>query len=196
MRIVASATLPEAAQLETRLKPVIGTNSVVKGPWIETDLFDLLWKNPAARPAVLVILGHLQKKDIPGQPVGARIELQPGSEWMTLQELLQRIKMGPNWDNPRTILILAPCESAATDDQTLNDLVTAFSTAGAGAILGTQVEVGATQATDFAEQITNLMWNGATLGVAMQQVRSELVMGGDPGGFLFQSFGHVDLELQ
>ena len=196
VRIVASATLPEAAQLETRLKPVIGTNSVVKGPWIETDLFDLLWKNPAARPAVLVVLGHLQKKDIPGQPVGARIELQPGSEWMTLQELLQRIKMGPNWDNPRTILILAPCESAATDDQTLNDLVTAFSTAGAGAILGTQVEVGATQATDFAEQITNLMWNGATLGVAMQQVRSELVMGGDPGGFLFQSFGHVDLELQ
>ncbi|MBL0156046.1 MAG: CHAT domain-containing protein [Bryobacterales bacterium] len=197
VRLVASSTLPEATQLDTRLKSGLGLNSVVQGPWVEKDLLDLLWSQPAARPAVLVVLGHLQKQDIPSQPVGPRVELQPGSEWITLQEVQQRIRVTPDqWGDPRTILILAPCESAATDDQTLNDFVTAFSTAGAGAILGTQVEVGAAQATDFAQHITERLWNGAKLGVAMQEVRSELVMGGDPGGFLFQSFGHVDLELQ
>lgn len=125
------------------------------------DLLDLLWSQPAARPAVLVV-GALQRQDIPSQPVGPRVELQPGSEWITLQEVQQRIRVTPDqWGDPRTILILAPCESAATDDQTLNDFVTAFSTAGAGAILGTQVEVGAAQATDFAQHITERLWNGA-----------------------------------
>ncbi|HEY3443542.1 MAG TPA: CHAT domain-containing protein [Paludibaculum sp.] len=197
VRLVASSTLPEATQLENRLKSGLGLNSVVRGPWVEKDLLDLLWNKPAARPAVLVVLGHLQKQNLPTQPVGPRVELQPGSEWMTLQEVQQRIRVTPHkWGNPRTILILAPCESAATDDQTLNDFVTAFSAAGAGAILGTQVEVGAAQATDFAQRITERLWKGARLGVAIQEVRSDLVMGGDPGGFLFQSFGHVDLELQ
>jgi hypothetical protein len=160
-------------------------------------VLDLLWQSPPVRPAILILLGHLETQPIAGQPVAPRVELQPNAEWFTLDEL--RVKAGQSpakWDAPRTVLILAACDSAATSDATLNDFVTAFNTAGAGAILGTQVEVGANQATQFAGDVTTLLWNSTSLGETMQAVRAGLVMSGDPGGFLFQSFGDVDLKLQ
>jgi hypothetical protein len=56
--------------------------------------------------------------------------------------------------------------------------------------------VGGDQATDFAERLTKLLWANESLGAAIRKVRAETVMAGDPGGFLLQSFGDIDLKLQ
>lgn len=197
IRIAASTSLAQAKTLETNLNATCGAGVLVSGPGQENQLLDLLWQSPTVRPAVLIVLGHLETTQIAGQPDTPRVELQPSSEWLTLKHLLERTSHAADeWDDPRTIVIFAPCEGAAIDEDTLNSFVTALNTAGAGAIIGMQSVVGGNQAADFAERLTACLWSYNSLGEAMHKVRSETVMSGDPGGFLLQSFGDVDLKLQ
>lgn len=196
IRIAASSALAQAATLQTNLNASCGAGVLASGPSQEDKLLDILWQDPPARPAILIVLGHLETKPIAGQPDTPRIELQPSSEWFTLSHLLARATKAKEWDDPRTVVIFAPCNSAATDADTLNDFVTALNTAGAGAIIGMQSLVAGSQATEFAEQLTNRLWAYDSFGDAIHNVRSETVMSGDPGGFLLQSFGDIDLTLQ
>jgi hypothetical protein len=197
IRIAASTALAQAAALQTTLNASCGAGVLASGPSQEDKLLDILWQDPPVRPAVLIVLGHLEIKQITGEPDTPRVELQPSSEWFTLKHFLDRAtKAADEWDDPRTIVIFAPCDSAVTDADTLNDFVTALNTAGAGAIIGMQSLVAGSQATDFAGQLTKRLWAYDSLGEAMHKVRSETVMSGDPGGFLLQSFGDIDLKLQ
>jgi hypothetical protein len=197
IRVVASTSLAQAQTLQTNLNASCGAGVVVPGPSAENKLLDLLWQTPSVRPAVLIVLGHLETLQIVGQPDTPRVEMQPSAEWFTLKHLLERASKAPDlWDDPRTVVIFAPCEGAAIDEDTLNNFVSALNSAGAGAIIGMQSVIGGNQATDFAEKLTTRLWSLSPLGEVMQAVRGEAVMGGDPGGFLLQSFGDIDLKLQ
>jgi hypothetical protein len=197
VRIVADSSLTQAQTLQTQLAAALGAGNLAIGPGSETKLLDLLWQTPAARPALLIVLGHLETNALPGEPDTPRVEMQSGQEWFTLKNLTDRSTQAVDWwDDPRTIVLLAACQSAATDRDALNDFVTALNTAGAGAIVGTQAVIGGNQAADFAERITRNLWALMPLGEAIHAVRSETVQDGDPGGFLLQSFGDIDLKLQ
>jgi hypothetical protein len=197
IRVIASTVLPQGQTLQTNLNTTCGAGVLASGPAQEYKLLDLLWQDPPVRPAVLIVLGHLETTQIAGQPDTPRVELQPSSEWLTLKHLLDRATQAADqWDDPRTIVIFAPCEGAAIDEDTLNSFVTALNTAGAGAIIGMQSVVGGDQAAEFAEKLTLSLWTSNSLGEAMQKVRSETIRSGDPAGFLLQSFGDVDLKLQ
>jgi hypothetical protein len=196
VRIVADSSLTQAQTLQTQLAAALGAGNLAIGPGSETKLLDLLWQTPAARPALLIVLGHLETNALPGEPDTPRVEMQSGQEWFTLKNLTDRSTQAVDWwDDPRTIVLLAACQSAATDRDALNDFVTALNTAGAGAIVGTQAVIGGNQAADFAERITRNLWALMPLGEAIHAVRSETVQDGDPGGFLLQSFGDIDLKL-
>jgi hypothetical protein len=197
VRIVADSALTQAKTLQTHLTAALGTGNLTMDPGNETKLLDLLWQTPSARPAVLIVLGHLETGALPGEPDTPRVEMQSGQEWFTLKNLTDRSTKAVDWwDDPRTIVLFAACQSAATDQDALNDFVTALNTAGAGAIIGTQSVIGGDQAADFAERITRNLWAFMPLGEAIHAVRSETVRDGDPGGFLLQSFGDIDLKLQ
>ncbi len=61
------------------LRDKIGTAVVELEPG--DDLLNLLWQSQS-RPAVLVALGHLETRMIPGEPEGPRIVLVPKQKWL------------------------------------------------------------------------------------------------------------------
>jgi hypothetical protein len=195
VRIVADTTLKPSTTLFTNLSASLGS-TVVDGPLDPDKLLDLLWANPPQRPSILVVLGHLAKRPIKGEPDGARIALVPNSKWLLRQEIAERYTKDPvGWRQPRSIVLLMACESAATEVATVNDFVTAWNAAGAGAIVGTECVVGADLAASFAESVTTELWNGKTLGEAMTNFRREAVTRGNPLGLVFHAIGDVDLTV-
>jgi hypothetical protein len=195
VRIVADTTLVPSTTLITNLSASLGS-TVVSGPLDPDKLLDLLWANPPQRPSILVVLGHLAKRSIKGEPDGARIVLVPNSKWLLRQKIAERYTKDPiGWRQPRSIVLLMACESAATEVATVNDFVTAWNAAGAGAIVGTECVVGADLAASLAESVTTDLWNGKTLGEAMTNFRRGVLTRGNPLGLVFHAIGDVDLTV-
>jgi hypothetical protein len=196
VRIVADTTLTPSARLIANLNTSLGVSQVTAGPLDPDKLLDLLWANPPERPSILIVLGHLAKKPITGEPDGARIVLVPKSKWLLRQKIAERYtKERVGWRQPRSIVLLMACESAATEVATVNDFVTAWNAAGAGAIVGTECVVGADLAASLAESVTTELWNGKTLGQAMTSFRRGEVTRGNPLGLVFHAIGDVDLTV-
>jgi CHAT domain len=196
VRIVADTSLSPAKSLINNLNTSLGQAQVVDGPVDPDQLLDLLWADPPQRPSILIVLGHLAKRPIVGEPEGARIVLVPKSKWLLRRKISERSGMNAaSWCQPRSLVFLMACESAATEVSTVNDFVTAWNTAGAGAIVGTECIVGADLAATLAEEVTTELWNGKTLGEAMTNFRRKAVNGGNPLGLVFHALGDVDLTV-
>lgn len=196
VRIVADATLSPSTTLITNLNASLGSAQVADGPLDPDKLLDLLWANPPERPSILIVLGHLAKTPIRGEPDDSRIVLVPNSKWLLRQKIADRYTKDPvGWRQPRSIVLLMACESAATEVATVNDFVTAWNAAGAGAIVGTECVVGADLAASLAESVTTELWNGKTLGEAMTNFRRRAVTHGNPLGLVFHAVGDVDLTV-
>jgi hypothetical protein len=196
VRIVADTTLSPSTTLITNLNTSLGGTQVAAGPLDPDQLLDLLWANPPKRPSILILLGHLAKTPILGEPDDARIVLVPKSKWLLRQEIAKRYTKDPaGWRQPRSIVLLMACESAATEVTTVNDFVTAWNAAGAGAIVGTECVVGAGLAASLAESVTTELWHGGTLGEAMTSFRRGEVTRGNPLGLVFHAIGDVDLTV-
>jgi hypothetical protein len=122
--------------------------------------------------------------------------LVPKSKWLLHRKISERSRRNAaSWCQPRSLVFLMACESAATEVSTVNDFVTAWNTAGAGAIVGTECIVGADLAASFAEEVTTELWNGKTLGEAMTNFRRKAVNNGNPLGLVFHAVGDVDLTV-
>jgi hypothetical protein len=172
------------------------------------DLLDLLW-DPERRPAVLVVLGHLETADTAGEPPGPRIVLVPKSTWpppaaVPKQHWLRSPAISGmaqergRWkDDPRTLVLLMACCSAATEVGTVNDLVTTLTPVGVGAVIGTETPVFTRLATRFAAEVTLSLWknSGRTLGEAVQGFNRALIRSGNPLAFAFTCIGNADLTL-
>lgn len=157
------------------------------------DLLDVLWETQK-RPAILVALGHLQTTDIVGEPVGPRLVLQPQKKWLQANLVTARQMVDGDWEQPRTLVLLMACGSAATDITTLNDLVTAFTSVRAAAIAGTECVVFPRLAARFTQEITLALWNGMHLGEAVLQFNRRLTGSGNPLAFVFNYLGDADFE--
>jgi len=79
----------------------------------------------------------------------------------------------------------------------LNDFVLALNTAGAGAIVGTEVTIFTGLAERFASDVTRRMWSSgrSTLGEAVKEFRQTLATESNPLGFAFTSYGSADLRV-
>jgi len=159
------------------------------------SLVDLLWDDQQ-RPSVLMIVGHNETVGVPGPASVSRINL-PGGGSLEPKELSTRRVLDHRWGQPNTVAFLMACGSAATKPTTLNDFVLALNTAGAGAIVGTEVTIFTGLAERFASDVTRRMWSSgrSTLGEAVKEFRQTLATESNPLGFAFTSYGSADLRV-
>lgn len=194
VRVVAGANITEGVRLETGLQEAIH-GEVAVGPLDDVQLINILWQSPPERPSVLIVLGHLEMQNIAGEPRVPRIVLVPGSKWLTEEEISKRFQKDLGWSQPRTIVLLMACESAAIGLETLNSFVTSLDAAGAAAVVGTECTVFSDLASTFAQELTLALWKGDTLGKAVTGFRRRLLRTGNPLAFVFQCVGAADLMI-
>jgi hypothetical protein len=181
-----SATL--GAELAARLgatlvKPVEPAEDLLAGLWSDAD-----------RPAILVILGHYETRDLPEQPKGARITL-PGKRWLQAPMITQRIRDEQNrkWTEPHPIVILAACESAAADLGTIASFVNALANARAAAVVGTETTVFERLACRLGVDLADAILRSVPFGMAVLQFRRDLVREFNPLGLVITPYGDADL---
>ncbi|HEY0015519.1 MAG TPA: hypothetical protein VGC13_04345 [Longimicrobium sp.] len=170
----------------------------------EDDLLHLLW-NPTSRPAVLIVLGHLQTQIRPGEPDRPRIALipqkagtpLPHGKWLTSTVVARKAAQQGRWrDQPRTIVLLMACSAAASQVDTLNDFVVHLTSAGPAAVIGAECTVFSGLAARFAQEVTLDLWRGTrSLGGAVQAFNRTLITEGNPLAFAFACYGNADLTL-
>src|SRR5262249_34372038 len=69
---------PHTVAMREKLSQSLGSGFAMVRP--EETLLDLLWQEDE-RPAVLIVLGHLEKSAVEGEPPGIRIVLPGGKSW-------------------------------------------------------------------------------------------------------------------
>jgi hypothetical protein len=181
-----SATL--GAELAARLgatlvKPIEPAEDLLAGLWSDAD-----------RPAILVILGHYETRDLPEQPKGARITL-PGKRWLQAPMITQRIRDEQNrkWTEPHPIVILAACESAAADLGTIASFVNALANARAAAVVGTETTIFEKLACRLGVDLADAILRSVPFGMAVLQFRRDLVREFNPLGLVITPYGDADL---
>jgi len=191
IRIVADQELPQAKELEKGLTGEVGKNAVTAEPIDEEELITLLWKIPPERPALLIVLGHMEEQD-------ERIRLVRDQKWLSRAELADRAhEEREAWNQPRSVVLLMACDSAAGTLKTVNNFVIAFNTAGAAAIVGTECIVDSKLAAEFAQEISIAMLKDKVrLGAAITKFRRTSLQRGNPLAFVFNAIGDVDLRIQ
>ena len=161
VRLVCDGSLAGVSDLHKELNSKIGPPHVIHGPSEETGLLNLLWSSPPVRPAILVLLGHMDDQMKPGVLDSPGILLRQG-QWLTQNHLDQRL--GPaTWMQPRPVVMLMACNAAAITATTVNDFVTSFHTAGAAAIIGAEAVVASDLAAACARDVAKALWRNTPL---------------------------------
>ncbi|HEX7316317.1 MAG TPA: hypothetical protein VF297_20595 [Pyrinomonadaceae bacterium] len=194
-----------ATGLATELQDAIKDSVVELTP--DDDIYTMLWDS-GQRPAVLIVLGHLERNDLMGEPSGPRIMLFPRAKWTKAEAIpesgwLRDVEISDwksqyhRWDaQPLPLVLLLGCATHAVELGAVNDLVKAFSYAGAGAVVGTECTTFSSLAARFAREVTEKVWvEKRTLGQAVLDFNQALITSGNPLGFVFSCFGNVDLKL-
>jgi hypothetical protein len=156
------------------------------------ELLDLLWSN-ADRPALLLLLGHYETKDIQLQPPGPRVSL-PGADWLQPGDVTDMVQKRDKWTEPNPVVVLAACQSAAVDLGTLTNFLNAFADARASAVVGTEATIFEDLALRFAKEVTlAIVSKKHSLGKAILAFRRGLLNDFNPLGFVFTPYGAADL---
>jgi hypothetical protein len=183
-----------AASLASELASELGT------AWVEeiippADLLTELWTDDR-RPAILLLVGHYETRDLPGEPSGARLTL-PGGSWLQADEIIERAQEERRtWAKPHPLILLGCCEGTAADLGTLTGFLSAFADAHAGAVVGSETVVFEGLACRFGKEITAALFGGASLGEAVLRFRRDLLRQASPLGFVFTPYGDAGLARQ
>jgi hypothetical protein len=156
-------------------------------------LLALLWDSQT-RPAILVVLGHLETAQKLQEPDYPRIHVRSEGSWLFAELISQTAQNKGRWDTGPLVELMS-CGSGATDIETLNNLVLAFHDAGAAAVLGTECLVDATLAERFGGEVTAALLKGDSLGQAVTSFRRRLFAEGNPLAFVFNVIGSADLRM-
>jgi hypothetical protein len=158
----------------------------------KVDVYTQLWPDQT-RARLLLIQGHLSVRVQSG--IRERIvDLEPKvlSHFLVTQQA-----MASEWKDPHSIVLLLACESAVVPEDALIGMATAFASAGAGAVVGTEERV----FSDFCETIGKELVaglsgpSGAGLGHALQGIRARLLQEYNPLAFTLTAFGSADLKV-
>ena len=154
----------------------------------DVELLDTLW-GERSRPAIAILLGHLE-----GAGDAPRIGLS-GGRYVEGDPVTRREFTQGEWLDPRSIVFLMACSSSATRHATLAGLPLAFTSAGAGGVIGTEAPVFTGLAARFAHEVTLDLWSGKSIGEAVMQFRRRLLGSMNPLPFAFTAFGDADLRV-
>jgi hypothetical protein len=171
----------------------------------QQEFIERLWQ-PENRPAVFILLSHLELSNKPGEPEGPRMLLSPHAAgvaaipldaWLQPGDITdQTIERGEWEEQPRTLVMLMACNGAASDVDTLNNYLTSLTSVGAGAIVGTETSVFSDLVSLFAKEVTLSLWEkDASLGEAIQSFNRRMITSCNPLAFVFNCFGSASLKL-
>jgi hypothetical protein len=191
IRFAVDEDEPHTVAMRDKLSQSLGSGFAMVRP--EETLLDLLWQEDE-RPAVLIVLGHLEKSPVKGEPPGIRIVLPGGKSWLRADDILKRVKK-KEWEQPCTLVMLMGCETALTELGTLTDFVTALQSARAGAVVGTECVAFSRLLARFATEVTLALWQKTKLGQAVTEFRRLMLRAGNPLAFVFQAIGGTDVHL-
>jgi hypothetical protein len=153
---------------------------------VPATLLDLLFDKPSERPSLLILLGHHERQPRPaGEPL-SRFRVDATPTWLSEDDVRARAQEQTDaWSQPRSLVLMMACDSAATGLTTLTNFVTAWTVSGAGAIVGTDAVVGSRLAADFARRFSQRVWKDRNLALPTA-IRGELLAEGNPLAFLFR----------
>jgi hypothetical protein len=158
------------------------------------DVLAPLWAED--RPAVFIVLGHLETRELPGEPRGPRIVLVPKAKWLQDKHIIDRCRGGKTWRRqPRSLVMVLSCLSGAVEPATVTDFVRAFKHAGAAAVIGTECTAFSGLLGRFGTYVTRALLEQRTLGEAVTGFRRQLLTERNPLGFIFNVVGSADLVL-
>jgi hypothetical protein len=102
------------------------------------------------------------------------------------------------WQEPRPLVFINGCHTAALEPEVALDLVSGFvETAQAAGVIGTEVTLFEPLATAFAESFfERFLRNGQTVGEAVQGARLNLLKAGDPLGLIYIPYVMPGLRLE
>lgn len=190
-----------AQALATRLGKQLGTGLRLLG---HTDdlLTDVLWKDNL-RPALLVVLGHLEPADRQrNQPARILPVVLPAGysvdRALSDTKIINAACALAEWTSePRPLVLLMACGSAKTALADLTTFIDTFLGIGAAGIIGTENTVFSDLAAHFAEEVVlGLSRPGTTLGAAVRSFTAGLLRRGNPLPFSFSVFGSADLRIE
>jgi hypothetical protein len=164
-----------------------------------TDFLKNLWDS-TQRPAVVLVLGHMEIEDKPQEPVGPRIVLdaQNGkvTHWLRDGEVMDYV-LQTRWQQPHSVVLLLSCESAGTSPATLSNLVLSFLKANAAAVIGTECQAFTQLLSRFGQELAeSMIRDRLSLGQAINETRRRLLHQGIPLAFIINSIGVADLKLK
>lgn len=181
------------AALEKDLKAALGSRFISLSP--QHDLLQFLWEQDK-RPAVLIVLGHMETT-----PQPPRIQLASASKqrWLSAKNIDDKFILDEGWEEqPNTLVLLMACSSGATEMTTVNDFVLSWTSVGAAGIVGTECLTFSRLVSRFARDVTCAMLTATppkTLGDAVKDFNRQMIHAGNPLGFVFNCLGDADLTI-
>ncbi|MBV9925263.1 MAG: CHAT domain-containing protein [Acidobacteria bacterium] len=193
VRLAVGTSDDYTKELVKRMSQSFGASFVETNVAAE-DLLDLMWDD-SKRPAILVVLGHLQTNPVAAEPDEPRIVLVQSQKWLTADSILDRLVLESRWKQPNTLVLLMACSAGATEVGTLNDFMTALTSVGAAAVVGTECVTFSSLVSRFTHELTSELWKKRTLGEAVKFFNRRLVSSGNPLAFVFNYLGDADLTV-
>jgi hypothetical protein len=100
------------------------------------------------------------------------------------------------WENPRPLVFINGCETAALFPDNAIRLVNSFIRTGSAGVIGTEVTVFESLARDFAEECLRLFISEKVpIGEAVRRTRLKLLKEGNPLGLVYTPFVVPSLQL-
>jgi hypothetical protein len=171
------------AELQTNLAVKYGVLPIVP----PQDLMQTLWSD-ADRPPIVILLGHYQNHP---RGLGPGIQIA-GGRWLMRRDVAART---PAWQKPNTIVVMAACESAADELETLVSFVNAFANACAAAVVGTETDIFEGLACRLAKALAAELTADGTLGQSILDFRRSLLRLLSPLGLSVTAYGDAGLHL-
>lgn len=150
-------------------------------------VFDVLGRGDA-QVAYFYCHGGIAARGVPYIQVGPA-----GAPGIT-RSLLRAKRL--RWTDPRPLVVLNGCRTAALTPDRAIDLVSGFvDTAGAAGVMGTEVTVFEPLAGTFAVELLRRLLAGDELGRAVRDARLALLRGGNPLGLVYVTYAAPRLRL-
>jgi CHAT domain len=164
------------------------------------DFLNKLWAQ-TTRPAMALVLGHMETEELENQPPGPRLVLEGSrknpTHWLRDTDVMDRVEYDKPWDAPNPIVVLLSCDSANTSPETLSNLVLSFLKAHASAVVGTECMVFSGLLARFGTELAEAMIRDhRTLGEALRASRRGLLHQGIPLAFVVNAIGIADLKIK
>lgn len=183
-------------QFVPTLKSTLGKDSVYDLHSLE-EMMKLLWSQ-TDRPAILLVLGHYEKP-ADNEP---RITFA-GDGWFEPGDITKEVIKLRKWKDSNPVVVLAACESAAANLESITSFLAAFADARAAAVIGTETTVFEGLACRFAKEISVALMEEPdpesdskkkSLGLAVLEFRRRLLLDFNPLGLVFTPYGDADLH--